>query len=258
MAKKKGKGGGARHPHGGRPQPARQQPRPKQARPPVADPQAATVPDGAPAAPSGATGTKARKLTQAERIEAARRERRRRSLRIRVAVVGAVVLLVVVGLAAIVSNRRAADSRAQQLEASGACSFDRQHDRLQPPPNNHVAPPGYRVNPPAGGDHAPAPSPAGDFSTGQTPGDPNVVHSLEHGYIALWYKPDIGERSLGQLREVFRAYSRDVLLLPRPSLPVPVAATAWERRILCERVDTEALRDFIRFYRNQGPEKVPH
>lgn len=44
---------------------------------------------------------------------------------------------------------------------------------------------------------------------------------------------------------------------PRPSLEVPVAATAWHRRLLCGEVEPKTLRRFIDAYVNKGPERVP-
>jgi len=49
-----------------------------------------------------------------------------------------------------------------------------------------------------------------------------------------------------------------VLLVPRASLPKPVATTAWGRRLLCDGVEPQGLDRFVTSYRNQGPEKVPH
>lgn len=51
---------------------------------------------------------------------------------------------------------------------------------------------------------------------------------------------------------------RDVLVVARPSLPPPVAATSWHKRLLCERAERTTLLRFVEEYRNDGPEKVPH
>jgi hypothetical protein len=116
----------------------------------------------------------------------------------------------------------------------------------------------YEVNPPSGGDHNPSPSPAGVFTVDNTPPDAQIVHSLEHGYVTIWYRPDVDSATLDGLKAVASKYSRDVLVVPRASLEQPVAATAWHRRLLCERPDAEGLERFVKEYRNKGPEKVPH
>jgi len=51
---------------------------------------------------------------------------------------------------------------------------------------------------------------------------------------------------------------KDVLVVERPTLTVPVAATAWGHRLLCQEVEREALVTFTGQYVNKGPEDVPH
>ena len=53
-------------------------------------------------------------------------------------------------------------------------------------------------------------------------------------------------------------YRRDVLVVSRPSLQQPIAATAWHHRLLCTGLDQGALLAFVARYRNQGPERIPH
>ncbi len=62
---------------------------------------------------------------------------------------------------------------------------------------------------------------------------------------------------LNQLRKFGDRFDRDVLVVPRASLPVPVATTAWRRRLLCTGPDP-AIEMFIRASRNKGSERVPH
>lgn len=195
--------------------------------------------------------------TRSERIAAQRREVRRRQLRTRTAVVIAAVIAVGAVTAKVVSDRRG----SQKLEASltsGSCRVDDRSDRDSGTGRNHVASPVFSVNPPAGGDHTTQAASAGDFTSSTPPSDGQIVHALEHGYVAVWYRPDIPSSSLDTLREVRDEFDRDVLLLPRQSLPVPVAATAWHHRLLCDRAEVETLRRFVDAYRNKGPERVPH
>ncbi|HEX2273045.1 MAG TPA: DUF3105 domain-containing protein [Acidimicrobiales bacterium] len=195
--------------------------------------------------------------TRAERLAAAQRARRRKALRTRAIVAGVVLLVVGVVVAVVVSNRTANEATISRLEA-GSCEFDRRSDRDSGPGRNHVPNPTYSVNPPAGGDHDPQAASAGNFTAESTPTDGQIVHAMEHGYVVLWYKPDVPADAQTRLRDLFAKHSRDVLLVPRASLPTPVAATAWERRLLCGDADIAALDLFITSFRNQGPEKVPH
>lgn len=197
------------------------------------------------------------RVTRAERIAARRREVRRRQLRTRVAVVVAAVVAVGAVTAKVVGDRR----DTQKLEAaltSGSCRADDKSDRDTGTGRNHVTSPTFSVNPPAGGDHTAQAASAGEFTSSTVPSDGQIVHALEHGYVAVWYRPDIPAGSLDALRALRDEFDRDVLLGPRQSLPVPVAATAWHHRLLCDTAEVEALRRFVDAYRNKGPERVPH
>lgn len=169
----------------------------------------------------------------------------------------AVVLVVVVGAVAavMISNRRASQRTISRMEA-GSCRFDRESDDDEGQGRNHVS--GqvvYQTNPPAGGNHSP--SPAGPSVYSQAPPDEQVVHAMEHGDIVLWHKPDTPPEVLDQMRGLADRYQRDVLVVPRASMPTPVAATAWHRRLLCPTFERGAFDLFIRTYRDKGPEKVP-
>ncbi|HUR22578.1 MAG TPA: DUF3105 domain-containing protein [Acidimicrobiales bacterium] len=197
--------------------------------------------------------------TRAERLAAAEALRRRKATRNRALIAGGLVAVLALLTITIVNSRRSNDRVVSALESSGSCQYDTRNDSDQGAGNNHVT--GdvtYKVNPPSGGDHNPSPSPPGIFTVDNTPPDAQIVHSLEHGYVAIWYRPDLDTASVDALKAVVSKYPRDVLLVPRASLEQPVAATAWHRRLLCERPDAEALDRFVSEYRNKGPEKIPH
>lgn len=206
---------------------------------------------------TGPAGQPPTRLTKTERIAARRHEVRRRQLRNRVAVALAVVIAAGALTAKVVADRRG----SQKLEAAltaGSCRVDGQSDRDSGTGRNHVASPEFSVNPPAGGDHTTQAASAGDFTASSLPSDGQIVHALEHGYVAVWYRPDIPSGPLDTLRELRDEFDRDVLLVPRQSLPVTVAATAWHQRLLCDTAEVESLRRFVDAYRNKGPERVPH
>jgi hypothetical protein len=116
----------------------------------------------------------------------------------------------------------------------------------------------YQVDPPSGGDHLAAPASAGSYRVGNVPADGNLVHSLEHGFVILWHRPDLADAQLDQMLDVAEPYARDVLVVPRASLPTPVAATAWHKRLQCPSLELDVLRRFVDEFRNDGPENVPH
>jgi hypothetical protein len=197
--------------------------------------------------------------TRAERLAAAEAARRRKATRNRALIAGGLLAVVALLAITITNSRRSNQRIVSALEDSGNCDYDSRTDSDRGPGNNHVT--GnvtYEVNPPSGGNHNPSPSPPGIFTVDNTPPDAQIVHSLEHGYVAIWHRPDVDAATLDGLKGVANKYPRDVLLVPRASLEQPVAATAWHRRLLCERPDVEALDRFVREYRNKGPEKIEH
>ena len=194
------------------------------------------------------------KLSRTERLEARRRERRRRSTLVRLAVVGG--LVVVLGAVAVwqVGARRNAQRTIAALTA-GSCRYDTKTDPGSV--NEHVPTPTFAVDPPSGGLHTPEVASAGTYDGSNAPEDGRVVHALEHGYVALWYRPDLAEKDLADLKRLAEAEEADVLLLPRPTMAVKVAATAWHRRLLCNELEVDTLRRFVDAYAGEGPEKVP-
>lgn len=191
--------------------------------------------------------------TREERLAEARRARRRRQIRTRVLLV-AVVVTVIGGIAfRVVVNRRNAQRVISALEA-GPCDYDTRSD---PGRDDLRTPPTYEVDPPAGGVHALSPARPGAFPAGRAPADAEIVHALEHGLIAIWYRPDLSDTTVTQLRSLSDRYPEDVIVASRQSLSVPVAATAWHRRLLCAEVDRRAVTRFITAYRGDGPEQVP-
>ncbi len=208
----------------------------------------------APKAPRERTGP-----TRAERLAAAEAARRRKAARNRALIAGGLVAVLALLTITIINSRRSNQRIVSALESSGNCEYDTRNDSDRGLGNNHVnGDVVYEVNPPSGGNHNPSPSPPGIFTVDNTPPDAQIVHSLEHGYVTIWHRPDVDTATLDGLKGVFDKYPRDVLLVPRASLEQPVAATAWHRRLLCERSDTEALERFVKEYRNKGPEKIEH
>jgi hypothetical protein len=197
--------------------------------------------------------------TRAERLAAAETARRRKATRTRAVIILGVVAVIALLVVTISASRRSNDRTIAKLEASGSCKYDSKTDTDAGPGNNHVnGDVQYKTDPPSGGNHNPNPAAAGTYTVDNKPPDAQIVHALEHGYVTIWYKPDVAPATLTELQTLAAKYDRDVLLVPRASMAKPVAATAWHRRLLCTQPDTSALETFITSYRNQGPEKIPH
>ena len=162
---------------------------------------------------------------------------------------GAVVLS---SLAWFVLDRQRDERRLATALIAGTCEADERTDPTTG--SGHVASPVFRVDPPAGGTHTEAVAEAGTYRGSSVPADGPLVHSLEHGYVVLWHRPGV---DTAELERVADAHEGDVIVAERASLPVPVAATAWERRLLCQEVEPRALDLFVEAYVGDGPEDVP-
>ena len=189
--------------------------------------------------------------------EAARTAVARTTLRRRLVAGGLVVAAAAAVGAYVVVDRRGQTQLREALTA-GSCRVDEQADPTAGAPGNHVPSPSYAVNPPAGGNHLGAGATSSGAYAGQRlPADGLLVHSLEHGYVVLWHRPGLPPADLATMTELQRAGGTDVILAERPSMDVPVAATAWGHRLLCGSVEPAVLRRFITERVGDGPEDVP-
>lgn len=194
----------------------------------------------------------------ARRQEAARARRRKETVRRNAAL--AVVTVLFIALLAVCVAGRSKDKDVQDELTSGDCRYDTRTDSGS---DHAAAPPPYEVNPPSGGDHTPEAASAGVYAEGQVPPDPTIVHAMEHGFVIIWYRPGDPEIT-SRLEAIGEEFSDETLVVPRTSFmadtpkatrDVPVAATAWHRRLLCGSYEEDALKGFIRAYRDKGPEK---
>jgi hypothetical protein len=125
----------------------------------------------------------------------------------------------------------------------------------------------YPTNPPNGGNHFAVP--ADDAAYSEAPQDEELVHSLEHGRVVVWFKPGLPEDARADLGALYDSDTYQMLMVPRRDMPYDVAATAWNRepepngtgRLLgCARFSEgvfDALRTFRDEHRSNGPEPIP-
>jgi hypothetical protein len=170
---------------------------------------------------------------------------------------GALVLAVLLGVMGTSLLRRPPSDGPPRLSAALRASLEQDGctlDSRSDPGRAHTPAATYRVDPPAGGDHDPVPSKPGLYDLGAVPTDGHLVHSLEHGFVVVWYKPEaVSPATVDRLRELARL--RWVLVVPRPSLPAALAVTAWRTRLLCPDGAEEPIATFVTALRNRGPEK---
>jgi hypothetical protein len=101
--------------------------------------------------------------------------------------------------------------------------------------HRHISPaapePDYRTIPPTSGNHVDEQQADGAYRT--TPRQAAVVHSLEHGRLAIEYQPDLPEQDQLELVGLFDSIYGGTLLFPNPQMPYAVAAVAWTNLLGC-------------------------
>ena len=125
----------------------------------------------------------------------------------------------------------------------------------------------YGQDPPTSGRHHPEWSEDDIYE--EQPRNENLVHTLEHGRVIIWFDPKIPSEERGKLRTLYEEDPFHMVLTPDDSNPAyAVAATAWNadpapngtgQLLGCERFnDTvlDALRAFKDEHRDRGPEQV--
>ena len=112
------------------------------------------------------------------------------------------------------------------------------------------------MSPPVGGPHDPVPLAGGVYTTplSTDPGKQSsiyqAVHSLEHGYVIIWYK-SLSPSEVDALTKSVAGESK-VIVAPYPDLPDDdkMAVTAWGRLDYCKKPSTKVTDAFIKLYRN--------
>lgn len=121
------------------------------------------------------------------------------------------------------------------------------------------------TNPATSGDHFFSPDEVGtgalaDGAFLETPPENRIVHSLEHGRVAIQYSPDLPEEDQLALKGVFDSDRPGVDLFPNAEMPYEVAVTAWTHLVGCKTYEGAATLDVVRAFRDsfrgQGPEGV--
>jgi len=111
--------------------------------------------------------------------------------------------------------------------------------------------PVYQSNPPTSGTHNPVPLPAGVY--GNNVDITQLVHSLEHGYVILWYN-GVSKDEVQQLINIQQSDPTKVIVAPDPNMPHKISITSWTRMQNCDGVNEGVIRSFIAQFRGQGPE----
>lgn len=114
----------------------------------------------------------------------------------------------------------------------------------------------YNSDPPTSGPHYANSQPAGVYE--KTVPDGNLIHSMEHGAVILWYKSDMEATDSARLKSIFESTPvGKKIMVPRDSLDMPVALTSWGRLLKLKAIDEDQIRKFLQTNENRGPEKAP-
>ncbi|MDO8564921.1 MAG: DUF3105 domain-containing protein, partial [bacterium] len=85
-----------------------------------------------------------------------------------------------------------------------------------------------------------------------------AIHNLEHGDVWITYHPRVSEEIKEELKKF--AFAK-VLISPREANDTDIALVAWERvdkfNLDGGELPEDRIRDFIKRYRNKGPEQIP-
>jgi hypothetical protein len=123
----------------------------------------------------------------------------------------------------------------------------------------------YKQNPPVFGPHNPIPAHDGDYARTKAPATEQLVHTLEHGRVIIWFNPaKVSAHQISQLETLFnepitqgapKAYKQ--ILVGRPGMPSAVAASSWGQQLTCPRFDDkvfDSIRTFRVAYVDHAPE----
>ena len=121
----------------------------------------------------------------------------------------------------------------------------------------------YRSEPPSIGRHYQE-WPEDDLYD-EAPFTSHVVHTLEHGRILIWLRPDLTDEQRAQFKALYEEDPYHVIMLPREELKEPFAVTAWVGQstghtLRCKELNDQswdAIRAFKEKYRDKAPEFVP-
>jgi hypothetical protein len=119
----------------------------------------------------------------------------------------------------------------------------------------------YKTSPPNSGNHFEFPAEDGVYAGDGAPSLEPLVHSLEHGRVIFWHRPDATPELQGQIKSLYDEDNYHVIAAPHGrDMEAQLAASSWTRTLTCERVTDEtwdAMRLFRDRYRDQAPERVP-
>jgi type IV secretory pathway VirB10-like protein len=204
-----------------------------------------------------------REAEERRKAELRRAARRRNLITLGLAVVVAAGVVYLIVTQRNASNSPKASSAAYGVSASSAnCSAVKS---FKPQPAKHISlnatHPPYNSTPPTSGWHYPPPIAPIDpgYYPPSTPQAPEyVLHNLEHGEIAIWYKPTASQSMISDLQKAVNEQPTATVAVPYDQVPAPynIAITAWAHVEYCGQVSKDAIDVFRKTFQGHGPEQV--
>jgi len=200
-----------------------------------------------------------RERQEQKQARRARRNTRRAVLKwIALATIGAVALALIVGtmLPSIIPTGGATQAKAMSAEARAKGPGEHLADQG----TNHIAEgttfTGYNSTPPTSGSHWPLPAAWGVYDE-PVPNE-RQLHNLEHGGVTIQYNTQDQTLidNLKALAKAQRAFPSCLIVAPYPTMEHPIALTAWRVMLTLDQFDKRQIEDFVKFYRDQGPERL--
>ncbi|PSR12533.1 hypothetical protein C8255_26510 [filamentous cyanobacterium CCP3] len=107
---------------------------------------------------------------------------------------------------------------------------------------------------PTSGPHDPTPVMPGVYTDVQRP--EQLVHSLEHGNIVIYYDQPEAEtkKALVSWAEQFSGPWEGIVVVPKAGLGQEIVLTAWTKKLVMPEFDPQTAATFIDQYRGRGPE----
>lgn len=108
--------------------------------------------------------------------------------------------------------------------------------------------PNYKTSPPTSGNHVEPPFQQADGAYSEPPKQLDVVHSLEHGRMAIEYSPDLPEQAQLELKGLYDTMYGASLFFPNDEMVYDVAAATWTNLLACREYKGAATLDAIRAF----------
>jgi hypothetical protein len=118
----------------------------------------------------------------------------------------------------------------------------------------------YNSEPPSSGPHYDTPAQGGFYD--QAPADEYLVHSMEHGYVIIWYNcaqftGGTCDQLKSQIKDVMGSAGMSaitgtlkLIAVPRPSQKTAIALSAWGRIDILQSYSRQEILDFIHAFRD--------